>query len=112
MLFSKNYRKPFWRGLFHAIIVALYCIFISLVYLSLAQIIQVNEILPLIRFTFWLFFALVSIAVCGYFVFFESMKHILNRDFKAGSVMLASTLGWLFIFLIIFILGFALNFTY
>lgn len=110
MLFQPNYRKPFWKGLFHALIVLFYCLFISLVYLSLSQVIGEN-VLPLVQVSFWLFFTLVSLVICGYFVFFEPMKKILNNEFKAGAVMIASTLGWLFIFLVIFILGFALNFS-
>ncbi len=109
MFFSTNYRRPFWKGLFHALMVVFYCLFISLMYLSLVDIVK-EQVLAVVRLTFWLFFGLVSVAIVGYFIFFEPMKKLLNNEFKVGAVMIASTLGWLFTFLIIFILGFALNF--
>lgn len=108
MIFSTDYQRPFWKGLFHAVIVVFYCLFVSMLYLSLVDMVREN-VFALARLAFWLFFGLVSVAIVGYFIFFEPMKKILNNNFKAGAVMVASTLGWLFTFLIVFILGFALN---
>lgn len=104
MIFSRDYRRPFWRGLLHAVLVAVYVIFITLVSINLGALMHTG-IPYLIEAVFGLFVLVVSVALCGYLIFFEPMKMILKRHFKAGSVMLASTLGWLFIFQIIFIVG-------
>ena len=107
MLFSRDYRRPFWRGLLHAFFVMLYCIFISLIYLS-AEPLFANEIGLLIRVIFAIFVIVLSVGVCGYLIFFDLIKKILHQHFKAGTVMLASALGWLFIFLVIFVMGLSL----
>lgn len=105
MLFSRDYRRPFWRGLSHAILVVLYVIFISLIYLTVTPLFQhVGGLL--IEVVFGLFVTVLTVAICGYFIFFEPLKKMLHHHFKAGTVMLASTLGWLFIFLVVFVMGY------
>ncbi len=84
--------------------VMLYCIFVSLVVLSLNNLFG-DDIGVAIQFVVWLFLVVLSVAVCGYFIFYESMKKVIHHHFKAGSVMMASTLGWLFVFLVIFLVG-------
>lgn len=104
MLFHTDYRKPFWQGFFHAVLVSVYCFFLSLVVLSLQRIYN-GEISVVIQYTFSLFLIIVSVAVAAWLIFYEPMKKLLHRRFKQATVMLASTLGWLFIFMIIFLLG-------
>lgn len=104
MIFARDYQRPFWRGFFHAVMVTLYCAFLSLVLLSLQGLFY-DEIGPVIRLVFFMFLMVLSVGVCGYLIFFEPIKKILHHHFKASAVMMASTLGWLFIFLIIFLIG-------
>lgn len=108
MLFSRDYQKPFWRGFFHAVFVALYSVFISLVVLSLRALFN-GEIGAVIQTVFWIFLAFLSLAVCGYLIFYEPMKKVIHLHFKAAGVLMASTLGWLFVFLIIFLIGLVLS---
>ena len=104
MIFARDYQRPFWRGFFHAVAISLYCSFIALVLLSLKGLFY-DEIGPVIRLVFMLFLLVLSAGVCGYLIFFEPIKKVLHHHFKASAVMMASTLGWLFVFLIIFLIG-------
>ncbi|EKE06208.1 MAG: hypothetical protein ACD_19C00048G0002 [uncultured bacterium] len=104
MLFSKNYRRPFWRGFVHAIAVVFYCLFVSTLILSFNSLFN-GEIAVVIQITFGLFLFVVSMAVIAYLIFFEPMKKTIHKNFKASSVMLMSTFGWLFVFLSVFIMG-------
>ncbi|MCF6276436.1 MAG: hypothetical protein L3J07_01160 [Candidatus Magasanikbacteria bacterium] len=104
MLFSKNYRRPFWRGFTHAIAVVFYCLFVSTMLLSFDSLFN-GEIASVIQVTFGLFLFVVSASVIAYLIFFEPMKKTIHKSFKAASVMLMSTFGWLFVFLSVFIIG-------
>ena len=108
MLFSRDYRRPFWRGFAHAVLIVLYVLFISLVFLAMTPLFQ-HVAGPLIELVFGLFISIFSLAVCAYLIFFEPLKKMLHHHFRAGSVMLASTLGWLFLFLLLFLIGFILT---
>jgi hypothetical protein len=108
MLFSRDYQKPFWIGFLHALIIVLYTIFTALVYLSITPLFA-SQVAPVIEVIFGLFLTIVSIAISGYFIFFAPLKLMLHHGFKPGTVMIASTLGWLFIFLVIFIVGFVVT---
>ena len=111
MLLSRDLRRPFWRGLFHAIAVVLYIIFVSLIFLSVTPLFTGNAG-ALMEIVFGLFLTTLSIALCGYFIFFEPLKKMLHHHFQAGSVMLFSTLGWLFVFLLLFVVGFVVTLPY
>jgi len=104
MIFSRDYRRPFWRGFVHALLVVLYGIFISLIILSLDGLFQ-DEIGIAIQVAVWFFLIVLSVATCGYLIFYEPTKKLLHHHFKAASVMMGSTLGWLFVFLVIFLIG-------
>ncbi|NCO05316.1 MAG: hypothetical protein GW939_04200 [Candidatus Magasanikbacteria bacterium] len=101
---SRDYRRPFWRGLLHALLVVAYCVFISLVYLSIDQL-YAGEIEYIVQIVFGLFASVVSIAICAYLIFYEPIKKLLKHHFRAASVMMMSTLGWLLIFVLIFLMG-------
>lgn len=111
MLLSRDLRRPFWRGFAHALGVMFYIIFVSLIYLSVTPFFTGDAGL-LMEVVFGLFLTTLSVAMCGYFIFFEPLKKMLHHHFKAGTVLLASTLGWLFVFLIIFVVGFVLTLPY
>lgn len=104
MLLKRDYQQPFWRGFFHAVIVTLYSIFIGALSFSL-QYLYVDEIDFVTRWSAAVFIIIVSLAVCGWVIFYEPMKRITHRDLKAGTVMMISTVGWLLLFFIVFILG-------
>ncbi len=107
MLFKRDYRHPFWRGFLHAVAVAMYCLFISMIYLSFGPLYAgVGDVL---RVVLNLLFAVVSIIIIGYLVFYEPIKRDIRRHYKAASVMLMSTMGWLIVFCIVFLLGLALT---
>lgn len=110
MTLSRDYRRPFWLGLLHAVAVVLYLVFISLLLLAITPYLVTGSTAGiLLQFLFGLFVTVFSIAFCGYLIFFEPMKLIMHHHFRAGSVMVASTLGWLFILLLVFTLGYALT---
>lgn len=111
MLFARDYQRPFWRGFFHAVLVASYTIFLSIVVLSL-NLLFGGSIGVVIRWAFYFFLAVLSFAVCGYLIFYEPMKKILHQHFKAGTVMMVSTIGWLFVFKIIFLVGLVMTVGY
>lgn len=111
MLFHKDYRKPFWVGFLHAVIVLLYTIFTALIYLSITPLFD-GIVAPLLEVIFGLFLTIVSLAIGAYFIFFAPLKLMLHHGFKQGTVMLASTLGWLFLFLLIFIVSLVLTVAY
>jgi hypothetical protein len=111
MFFSTNYQKPFWVGFLHAIIVLLYTIFTALIYLSITPLFASINIV-LIEVVFGLFLTIVSLAIGAYFIFFAPLKLMLHHGFKHGTVMLASTLGWLFLFLLFFIVGLVITYPY
>lgn len=104
MLISRDYQRPFWRGFLHAGLVVVYCLFITLVVFSLSYLF-IDEVGVFIRMVFQFFLLVMSVAVCGYLIFFEAIVKSMHHHFKAASVMLLSTFGWLFIFLIVFLLG-------
>ena len=104
MLFSKNYRQPFWHGFFHAMLIILYVLFLA-VFARQLEFLYNNEIEVLIRYTFGIFRGVLSVGVCGWLLFYEPLKRLFHHQFKAATVMLLSTLGWLFIFMLIFIFG-------
>lgn len=95
---------PFWRGFLHALSVVIYSTFITLVYLSLDNLFagQINNIVQVV---FGIFLLILTFAICGYLIFFDPIKKLLHHHFKAASVMMMSTLGWLFVFLIVFLMG-------
>jgi hypothetical protein len=104
MHISRNYQRPFWRGFVHAALVVMYCCFISIIVFSLNSL-YAGEITGLFAWTFSFFLVILSFAVISYLIFYDPLKKILHHHFKAGQVMLASTIGWLFVFLIVFLLG-------
>ena len=68
-----------------------------------------DQIPYIVQVAFWVFLFVVSVAICGYLVFYEPMDKLLRKHFRAASVMMMSTLGWLLIFMIIFLAGLALT---
>lgn len=107
MFFRNNHIEQCWRGLLHAAFVLFYLIFISIIYLSVTPLFA-GVVHLLVQIVFGLFVTVLSVAICAYFIFFEPMKLIMHHHFKAATMLLLSTLGWLFIFLITFVLGFML----
>lgn len=108
MIFARDYQRPFWRGFFHAVLVSFYCVFISLIVLSLRSLFD-GDIGLVIQVSFGLFLTVLTAAVCGFLIFFEPIKKVLHHHFRAAAVMMASTLGWLFVFLLIFLIGLVLT---
>lgn len=106
MFFRRNYQTPFWRGLLHAVMVMLYTIFVSLLMMSLNSL-YMGGISQVIQFTFLVFVLVVSLAIYIYLIFFEPVRMVLHQHFKAGTIMIWSTLGWLFVFMCLFVLGLA-----
>lgn len=104
MTFERDYQRPFWRGFLHATAVAAYSLFLSIVLLSIQRLFN-GELGPVIAWSFGIFLSFLSMAFLGYLIFFEPMKKLMHHHFKAAAVMLGSTLGWLFAFLIIFLAG-------
>ena len=104
MLFSRDYREPFWKGLLHATIVTVYLFFVSLIGMQLKYL-YFGEISEVVQLAFLLFLIVLSVAVCAWLIFYEPMKKLLHHHFKAATVMLTSTIGWLFIFMIVFLVG-------
>ncbi|MBP9774190.1 MAG: hypothetical protein KBD00_06255 [Candidatus Peribacteraceae bacterium] len=104
MILGRDYQKPFWHGFFHAILVTFYCIFLSIILLSVRSLFN-GEIGGVIALTFGLFLFVLSFAVCGFLIFFEPIKKVMHHHFRAAAVMMASTLGWLLVFLMIFLIG-------
>lgn len=107
MLFKRDYRHPFWRGFLHALAVAIYCVFAAMVYLSFGSL--YSGVSDVLRVVLNLLFAVVSIVILGYLVFYEPIKKDLRRHYKAATVMLISTIGWLIIFCVVFLVGLALT---
>lgn len=105
MLFHRDLRKPFWRGFLHAIVLTLYIFFVAIISYSMPHLFG-TDIDIVIRWAFYLFITVLTLAAAGYLVFYEPMKHVLRSQFKRGTVMLTSTIGWLFVFLVVFLLGF------
>lgn len=102
MNLSRDYRRPFWHGFFHAVLVVAYLLFISLVILQIEGLYQ-GRVGEVVRTTFNLFLVVLSVAMCAWLIFYEPLKKLLKFHFRAASVMLISTLGWLFTFMIIFL---------
>lgn len=107
MTYGRDYQKPFWRGFLHAILVAGYSLFLAVVVLSLRRLF--GDMGPVVMVAFYIFISLLSLALLGYLIFFEPMKSIMHHHFKSAAVLLGSTLGWLFAFLIIFLVGLVLT---
>jgi hypothetical protein len=108
MIFSRDYQKPFWHGFFHALMVVIYVLFLSLILLQLDYLFG-NGLSDIIKLAFYLFLVFLSLAVCGWLIFYEPLKKMLHHHFRAATVMLTSTIGWLFIFLTIFVIGFVVT---
>ncbi len=108
MHLSRDYRQPFWHGFFHASLVMIYTLFLALLLRQL-DVLFSGGIAPVIRLAFQLFLLIFSVAVCAGLIFYEPVKKLLHFHFKAATVMLLSTFGWLFIYLIIFIYGLLLT---
>ncbi|MBT3816771.1 MAG: hypothetical protein HOE80_00270 [Candidatus Magasanikbacteria bacterium] len=104
MLFSRDYRRPFWLGLAHAVLVIVYVLFVSLLIMQMSYLFN-GQIAQVLQMAFGLFLLILSVAVCAWLIFYEPIKKLLHHHFKAATVMLLSTIGWLFIFMIIFIMG-------
>lgn len=104
MTFSRDYQRPFWRGFFHAVAVAGYSLFLAIVLLSLRKLFA-GEVGVVVAWALGIFLAFLSLALLGYLIFFEPMKKIIHHHFQAAAVLLGSTLGWLFAFLLIFLAG-------
>lgn len=102
---NKKIRISFWKGLLHALAIVLYVMFISLVWISVSDALQAVYT-PIINVVFGLFVLILSFGICAYFLFFEPFKLIVHKHFKPASVLIASTFGWLFVFLIVFLIGF------
>jgi hypothetical protein len=101
----KHYRIPFWKGCLHAFILLLYVLFMSLSWVSISQILT-TEFTPLVHLALGLFVLILSLGFCVYFLFFEPLKLIVHHHFKAATMMMFSTFGWLLIFFTLFIIGF------
>jgi len=104
MIFKRDYREPFWRGLLHAVVVTVYLFFVALLAMQLKYL-YLGEIAEAIQLAFGLFLTVLSVAVCAWLIFYEPMKKLLHHHFRAATVMLTSTIGWLFIFMVIFVVG-------
>jgi len=105
MLFHRDLQKPFWRGFFHAVVLTLYLFFVAIISFSMPKLFG-NDTDIIYRCSFYLFLTVLTLAVSGYFIFYEPVKHMLRNQFQRSTVMLTSTLGWLFVFMIVFVLGF------
>ena len=108
MFLNRDYRIPFWHGFFHAILVLVYVSFLALLVNQLGLVFQ-DDVGTVIRYTFLFFLGVVSVAICSALVFYEPIKKLLHHHFKGATIMLLSTIGWLFIFLIIFLFGLVMS---
>lgn len=108
MIFSRDYRQPFWHGLLHAGLVVVYVFFLALLVTQMQQLYR-GEIGVVIQYAFGLFLVILSVALCAWLIFYEPFKKLIHHHFKAATVMLLSTLGWLFVFMTIFIVGLVLS---
>lgn len=99
MFHANMYRKAFWTGCIHALMIVLYAIFISLVWLSVVPYIEV--ITPGMSIVLAMFIMMLSAAVIAYIIFFAPMKLIVHHQFKAATILMGSTFGWLFVCLCI-----------
>lgn len=104
MLFHRDFQRPFWRGFLHAVTMTLYILFIALLTYSIPHLFM-SGVGIVIEWAFYLFIVILTLAVAAYLIFYEPMRHIVHHHFKRATVMIVSTIGWLFVFLIIFILG-------
>ncbi len=108
MKLSRDYRKPFWHGLLHAVLVTTYLFFVALVIMQLEALYQ-GRVGEVIKLTFSLFLVVLSVAVCGWLIFYEPVKKLLKFHFRAATTMMISTIGWLFIFMTIFLVMLAVT---
>lgn len=104
MHFSRDYRRPFWHGFLHASLVVIYTLFVALIITQMNYLFA-TDIGEIIKLAFGLFLLVLSVAICGGLIFYEPIKKSLHFHFKAATVMLLSTLGWLFIYLMVFLYG-------
>lgn len=109
MLFSRDYREPFWKGFLHAVLVSMYLFFIALIAFQLPYLYN-GEVGQAIQLAFQFFLLVLSVAVCGSLVFYDPVKKLLHHHFRAATVMLLSTIGWLFVFMLVFVLGLVFTF--
>lgn len=84
-----------------------YSLFLAVVVLSLRRLL--GDMGSVVTVAFCIFISLLSLALLGYLIFFEPMKSIMHNHFKSATVLLGSTLGWLFSFLVIFLVGLVLT---
>ena len=104
MLYKRDYQQPFWRGFLHAVLVGMYSLILSLILASLDRLFG-SGVGVIIHLTFYIFLVIFSLALLGYLIFFEPLRFAIHHHFKAASVMMASTLGWLLLFLVVFLVG-------
>lgn len=104
MRFSRDYRRPFWKGFLHASLVVVYTLFMSLLITQMPYVFG-TEIGQVIQVMFGLFLTILSVAICAWLIFYEPMKKLMHFHFKAATTMLLSTIGWLFVYMIVFIFG-------
>ena len=64
-----------------------------------------SDVAVVIQMAFGFFLLVLSVAVCAWLIFFEPIKLVLQHHFKAATVMMLSTIGWLFVFLTVFLMG-------
>ncbi len=104
MIFSRDYRRPFWHGFFHALLVTVYSLFLALIVMQMNYLYQ-GDVGIVFRTAFNLLLIIVSVAICAALIFYQPIRNMMHHHFRAATVMLLSTLGWLFIFVIIFLIG-------
>lgn len=104
MLFQRDFQRPFWRGFIHAVTMTLYTLFVAILTYSMPKLFG-TDVGVVVQWAFYLFLVILTLALGGYLIFYEPMRHIVHHQFKRATVMIVSTIGWLFVFLIVFILG-------
>jgi len=104
MLFQRDFQRPFWQGFVHAVILTMYVIFVAIISYSMPLLLG-TDIDIVIQWAFYIFIVVLSLALGGYLIFYEPIKSILHNHTKRATVMIISTIGWLFVFLIVFLLG-------
>lgn len=99
-----TYQKLFWIGFLHALSIALYCVCVTYVWLSLSTLLS-DVASPAMSLVLFVFLTVISIAVMLYLIFFVPLKLIIHHQFKQATVLLVSTFGWLFIYFAIFVMA-------
>lgn len=104
MFFISNSQQPFWDGLRHACGAMLYVVFAGVLVYALEPFI--TGLPSVFLLLFYAMLAVVSFAILGILVFYAPVRSMYHHRFRTASVMMSSTVGWLLIFLIIFVLSF------